>query len=296
MSPPAPTPLYFFMMPNLITHYCYLVIGYPSILFQPITPNPLQEWGLYHKRRHSTGLDQPNAKKERYESNKGSNSEEEESADHEYFNPETYLLSKTHDVSEDIEQFVDKSFKKVLKRAFAKVLLKISPDLPHKQFKYLQLTPFSQTSLLQIFLYKKHNEQLAKIQGSIVTPVCNLWADFTELGLRGDSTELIPADVVLKTIKVTVPLVGNAFSYFSSQRRDNIVKAFPKSRANLAKILNQVSRKEIVNSGSDLFGEKAMSEVSKRISILESFRRSASTADPKPQGGGFLGERPSHQK
>ena len=142
----------------------------------------------------------------------------------------------------------------------------------------------------------KHDEQLAKIQGSIVTPVCNLWADFTELGLRGDSTELIPADVVLKTIKVTVPLVGNAFSYFSSQRRDNIVKAFPKSWANLAKILNQVSKKEIVNSGSDLFGEKAMSEVSKRISILESFRKSASTADPKLQGGRFLGERPSHQK
>ena len=86
---------------------------------------------------------------------------------------------------------------------------------------------------------KKHDEQLAKIQGSIVvsvTPVCNLWADFTKQGLRGDTTELIPADVVLKTIKATVSLVGNAFSYVNSQRRDDIVKALPKSsQANLEK-------------------------------------------------------------
>ena len=75
---------------------------------------------------------------------------------------------------------------------------------------------------------------------------------------------------MLKTIKATVSLVGNAFSNVNSQRRGNIVKALPKSWANLAKILNQVSKTEIVNSGSDLFGEDAMSKVS---SILENFRK-----------------------
>ena len=46
-----------------------------------------------------------------------------------------------------------------------------------------------------------------------------------------------------------------------------------------------------MNSSSDLFGEEAMYEVLKRVSILENFRKSASTADPKPQANRFLGGR-----
>ena len=62
---------------------------------------------------------------------------------------------------------------------------------------------------------KKQDDQLAKVQAAImgsVAPVFNLWADCVEQDVTGDSSELIPADVVLTTMKATVSLIGNAFA------------------------------------------------------------------------------------
>ena len=99
----------------------------------------------------------------------------------------------------------------------------------------------------------------------------HLWSHVIEQGLEGRSTDLISAEVVLKTCRATVSLLGNAVSYINTQRRENIIKALPKSRSNLASILQLVSRKGIENSGSELFGETAMSDVLKRVSLLKSF-------------------------
>ena len=145
---------------------------------------------------------------------------------------------------------------------------------------------------------RKQDEQLAKIQSAVTaatSPVCNLWADVLEQGLEDQSTDLIPAKVVLKTCKATVALLENAVSYINSQRRENIIKSLPKSRSKLASILQQVSKKRTESGDSELFGETAMSEVSKRVTLLESFRRSAATADPKPPvpKTRFLGKGPA---
>ncbi len=146
---------------------------------------------------------------------------------------------------------------------------------------------------------KKQDDQLAKVQAAImgsVAPVFNLWADCVEQDVTGDSSELIPADVVLTTMKATVSLIGNAFAYVSSQRRENIIKSLPKTQTNLAKILSRVSKTDVSGQDGPLFGEKSMTKVSKRISILENFRKSASTADPKNQGNRFLGKGPAAKR
>ena len=113
--------------------------------------------------------------------------------------------------------------------------------------------------------------------------------------MKGSKSELIPADVVMGCVQVTLTLIGNASNYISTLRRENIIKALPKSRENLAKILKQVSRQDSIGEGPHLFGDDAMDQVSKRITTLESFRKSANNADPKKhtQQSRFLGKGPA---
>lgn len=146
---------------------------------------------------------------------------------------------------------------------------------------------------------KWYDDQLAKVQSTILAsafPVFNMWADSLDQDITGEEAAVIPADVVLKTIKSTISLVGNAFNYVSIQRRDNLIKNLPKSQANLAKILTQVAKAGVLQQDGSLFGDKGMTEVSKRISLLDSFRKSAATADPKQSGSRFLGKVPATRK
>ena len=82
-------------------------------------------------------------------------------------------------------------------------------------------------------------------------------------------------------MKATITLIGNATSYVSSQRRENILKSLLKSRSNLVIILQQVSRRLPGKTGADFFGEATMDEVSKRVTILENFHKSALSAEPR---------------
>ena len=66
-------------------------------------------------------------------------------------------------------------------------------------------------------------------------------------------------------VQATLTLIGNASNYISTLRRENIIKALPKSRENLVKILKQVSRQDSIGEGPHLFGDDAMDQVSKRI-------------------------------
>lgn len=145
---------------------------------------------------------------------------------------------------------------------------------------------------------KKQDEQLSKIQASVIascSPLVNLWSELDAQEMQGDKSELIPADVVLRSIQTTLTLIGNATNYISTLRRENIIKALPRSRENLAKILKQVTKQDSIGEGTHLFGENAMEEVSKRITTLESFRKSATKADPKKhkQESRFLGKGPA---
>jgi hypothetical protein len=78
--------------------------------------------------------------------------------------------------------------------------------------------------------------------------------------MQGAKSELIPADVVLRSIQAiyTLTLIGNATNFIFTLRRENIIKALPKSRENLAKILKQVTKQDSIGEGTRLFGENVM--------------------------------------
>ena len=201
---------------------------------------------------------------------------------------------QTRDIPESVDKFLKTSFGKSLRRESRKAMFHEFPKPNCSAVKVPPADPVLVDFMGSDFP-RKRDEQLAKIQSAVTaatSPVCNLWADVLEQGLEDQSTDLIPAEVVLKTCKATVSLLGNAVSYINSQRRE---KSLPKSCSKLASILQQVSKKRTESGDSELFGETAMSEVSKRVTLLETFRRSAATADPKPPvlKTRFLGKGPA---
>ena len=70
---------------------------------------------------------------------------------------------------------------------------------------------------------KKQDEQLSKIPVSIIvlcSPIADLWSELDAQEMKGTKLELIPADVVLRSIQATLTFIGNA-----TLRRDSIIKS-----------------------------------------------------------------------
>lgn len=214
------------------------------------------------------------------------------------FDPNAYYNTASQDTTAKcVSEFIDVAFKKCLPRKARK---DFAEEFPRPALDSAQV-PTTDSILVDFMANdfpKKQDEQLSKIQASVIascSPLANLWSELDAQEMKGAKSELIPADVVLRSIQATLTLIGNATNYISIQRRENIIKALPKSRENLAKILKQVTKRDSIGEGTHLFGENAMDEVSKRITTLESFRKSASKADPKKQKqeSRFLGKGPA---
>ena len=176
----------------------------------------------------------PPPKRGRYDKNSDSETDNEE-VDLPYSEQE----EQTRDIPESVDKFLKTSFGKSLRRETRKAMFHEFPKPNCSAVKVPPANPVLVDFMGSDFP-RKRDEQLAKIQSAVTaatSPVCNLWADVLEQGLEDQSTDLIPAEVVLKTCKATVSLLGNAVSYINSQRRENIIKSLPKSRSKLASIL-----------------------------------------------------------
>jgi len=89
-------------------------------------------------------------------------------------------------------------------------------------------------------------------------------------------------------------LIGNSVNYISQQRREAILSTFPTSRSNLAKILRQICNKdfEVGEKETELFGSKAMENVSERVNALEAFKKLLLRLTHPRKKGVVFGERP----
>lgn len=208
-----------------------------------------------------------------------------------------YNTAADDSTAQCVSDFMDTAFKKCLPRKTRK---RLADEYPRPAVTAAKV-PTTDSILVDFMTSdfpKKQDEQLSKIQESVIaacSPVANLWSELDAQEMKGTKSELIPADVVMGCVQATLTLIGNASNYISTLRRENIIKALPKSRENLAKILKQVSRQDSIGEGPHLFGDDAMDQVSKRITTLESFRKSANNVDPKKhtQQSRFLGKGPA---
>ena len=214
------------------------------------------------------------------------------------FDVDTYYNTAPDDTTPQcVSDFMDVAFKKCLPRRTRRFLAEEYPR-PGIAAAKVPTTDSVLVDFMASDFPKRQDEQLSKVQASVIaacSPVANLWSELEAQEMKGTKSELIPADVVMGCIHATLTLVGNASSYISTIRRENIIKALPKSRQNLGKILKQVSKQDTIGEGTHLFGDDAMDQVSKRITTLESFRKSAHNADPKKQAprSRFLGKGPA---
>ena len=78
----------------------------------------------------------------------------------------------------------------------------------------------------------------------------------------------------------SVKLIGNSSNCLSQLSR-TIIEALPADKANLAKISKQVCRRQIENTGLELFGDLAIKAVSERVNTLETFSKTASRSEVK---------------
>ena len=109
--------------------------------------------------------------------------------------------------------------------------------------------------------------------------------------------ELTPVEEVLKVIRASLALIGNSSNYVSQLRRKTIIEALPADKANLAKIMKQVCKRQIENLGSELFRDQAIKAVSERVNTLETFSKTTSKSEVKlrQQPDRFLLRGPSRQ-
>ena len=222
---------------------------------------------------------EPPAKRQRYFKQEDSESESESE---EVFDLESYYESATEDrTAEGVQKFISVAFKRCLSRQKRKELA--------REYPKPQVAKAPETDpLLADFLGKRYPEQqdkqLSRIQTSILAacaPLTDLWSKLCDQGLSGEEDELIPVEEVLKIIRASLALIGNSSNYVSQLRRKTIIEALPADKANLAKIMKQVCRGQIKNSGSELFGDQAIKAVSERFNTLETFSKTASKSEVK---------------
>ena len=144
------------------------------------------------------------------------------------FDPNAYYNTASQDTTAKcVSEFIDVAFKKCLPRKARK---DFAEEFPRPAVDSAQV-PTTDSILVDFMANdfpKKQDEQLSKIQASVIAPLANLWSELDAQEMKGAKSELIPADVVLRSIQATLTLIRNANNYISIQRRENIIKAIPK--------------------------------------------------------------------
>ena len=217
----------------------------------------------------------PPSKRRRYFEPDDSDSDSESD---EGFDLESYYDSATEDrTAEDVQKFISVAFKRCLAHQKRKELENFQSHRQPKPQKQTHSLQISWGSVIQ-------DKQLSRIQTSILAacaPLTDLWSRLCDQGLSGEEDELIPVEEVLKVIRASVALIGNSSNYVSQLRRKTIIEALPADKANLAKIMKQVCRRQIENTGPELFGDQAIKAVSERVNTLETFSKTASRSEVK---------------
>lgn len=98
-------------------------------------------------------------------------------------------------------------------------------------------------------------------------------------GFTGKSDELISTEDVMKVIKESLALFGNASSYVSQNWGLAIVDRVKESRPQLASFLKEVCSEDMGDSGRELFGP-AVKKLGERADNIKTFNKALTKLDP----------------
>ena len=134
----------------------------------------------------------------------------------------------------------------------------------------------------------KSDKQLSRIQAAVLAscaPLTGLWSQMARNGFTGKSDELTPTKDVLKVVRETLVLIGNASSYISTNRKIAIIDKVKFTRPRLASFLKEVCLEELGDTGGELFGPSAKKKLTERAETIKAFNEALTKIDPSPKAG-----------
>jgi hypothetical protein len=215
----------------------------------------------------------------------------------EEFDPETYYeTGKRQNTPDVIQKFVESTFTKCMPKPKRR---KVARDFPKPALDVLKVPKADRdiVSILGKDFPTKVDKELSKVQAAILAapaPLLSLWSQLEDQSFSGKPDELVPSSVVLKSIRETVALIGNASIFISMQRRLMVIQGMRKDRPRLADFLQDICKDDIGKTGTELFGPVARKKILERADTIKAFNRTVSEIEgpstSKPQQNHFLGK------
>lgn len=204
-------------------------------------------------------------------------------------------------VEPKVKEFVEKAFSRCIPRPKRRKLTRDYPRPDTPATKVPKLDMVFQSALGRNST-DRSDDQLSRIQTSVLAagaPVTNFWSHLEAQGLLGRPGETIPTSDVVKVMKDTLALLGNAVSYISRTRRSQFISSINNQRPTVAKFLREVTKDSNTNAGPELFGPEIQKMVTTRADTIDAFNKAVSKVETttKRTGSGrenrFLSGRPT---
>lgn len=208
-------------------------------------------------------------------------SDDEESD--EDFDPESYYTTDPgNDTPDDVKKFLESTFKRCLPRKRRRAIAREYPK-PNLDVIKVPKADKDISNILDQSFPIKSDKQLSRIQAAILAssgPLTSLWSQMSMNGFTGKSDELISTKDVMKVIRESLALIGNASSYVSQNRRLAIVDRVKESRPQLASFLKEVCSEDMGDSGRELFGPAVKKKLGERADTIKAFNEALTKLDP----------------
>ena len=227
-------------------------------------------------------------------------SDEEEHVDQDSedeFDPETYYeTGKRQNTPDIVKKFIESTFTKGMPKAKRR---QVAREFPKPALDALKVPKADRdiVSILGKDFPTKVDKELSKVQAAILAspaPLLSLWAQLEEQSFSGKPDELVPSSAVLRAIRETIALIGNASIFTSVQRRLMVIQGMRKDRPRLADFLQDICKDDIGKTGTELFGPVARKKIVERADTIKAFNRAVSAIEApstsKPQQSRFLGK------
>lgn len=211
----------------------------------------------------------------------GEEGDEEEEEDN--FDPDSFYMSSSPTrLAEPVQKFMQSALKHCIPKRKRRQLGSEypRPDLPAA--KVPKLDPDIVGALADDFRGGE-DRQLMKIQATVLaasSPLANFWSHLTEQGFEGKDDEYVAVGEVLDVLKDSLMLIGNASHYITQSRRRSIIESTKKSRPRLAKFLQDICKRDLGDTGEDLFGPEARKKIVDRANTIDAFNKALARVDP----------------
>ena len=203
------------------------------------------------------------------------------------FDPDSFYEKASKELPEPLEKYTQKFFRSCVKDSLRKSMSK-EHLLPESTALRCLQADDSVIDFMGNSFPKKFDDIYKRIQSFVnaaAAPALNLWRDLHNQGFLGGQDNLMPVDTCLGMIQRTLVLVGNARTYISQCRRDNIIFKLKRQNPTLGTALGSICQEHQPGT-KYLFGGEVHKALNERAECLSSMKKVSSKLEkPRTSGG-----------